>query len=87
MTTPPDRKMIGDQLRALIAGEVGRERVADWAAGWVVDDHADIDDPAARSALEELAGADLKVNPREYLHGDDDFRAWLMALDGPDATE
>lgn len=84
MTMPPDRRTIGDQIRALLAGEVSREHAADWAARWVVADEPVIDDPIAWRGLQELAGVDLKVNPTEYLHGDDDVRAWLKAVEDPD---
>jgi hypothetical protein len=41
----------------------------------------DVQDPVAWEGLKQLAGADLRVSPTEYLHGESDFHSWLDRLE------
>lgn len=74
------------RLLDLLGGRVTREDVADWASKWVRDAGWDVPDPVTWRALTELAGADLRVNPEDYLHGESDFHAWLDAIESADGA-
>jgi hypothetical protein len=69
----------------LLDGRVSREEVASWAGEWVLDSDSVVDDFVVWRALTELAGADLKVGPLEYLHCESDFHAWLDAIESAPA--
>lgn len=77
----PDRVQVQQHLRDLLAGRSSREATADWASTWVTQDDPDVEDPIVWDALRDLAGADLKVNPTDYLHDEDDFREWLRRVE------
>ena len=75
------------QVRSLITGlaqgSASREEAADWAMARIKDEAADYSSDANLwAALDRLAGADLQQAPGVYLHGEEDFRAWLADLDG-----
>jgi hypothetical protein len=65
-------------------GRATREQVADWAARWIREAAPAVEDPLTWQALKELAGADLRTSPTDYLHGESDFHAWLDALEVAD---
>ncbi|MEV4757047.1 hypothetical protein AB0J86_18310 [Micromonospora sp. NPDC049559] len=66
----------------LVSGQVSREDAADWAMDRIRDEEADYaSDAALWSALDRLAGADLRTDVGSYLHGPEDFRAWLSELE------
>ncbi|SDS63326.1 hypothetical protein SAMN04489812_2509 [Microlunatus soli] len=87
MRSVPDRDSVRERLLALLSGRMSREEVADWANPWVTADDPSIEDSVVWEALKELAGADLKVSPSAYLHGEDDFHAWLDAIETANASE
>lgn len=69
-------------LRNLIEGRRTAEEVADWAVGTMAAlEGADVSDMAAWDTLTTLSGADLLTAPGRYLHGAEDYRAWLEELD------
>ncbi|MFC6880159.1 MULTISPECIES: hypothetical protein [Actinomadura] len=70
-------------LEGLVAGTRTREEANDWAAPWVREDpgYADVEDEAVLNALDRLFGADLQEAPGQYLHGTEDFQAWLAEFD------
>ena len=47
---------------------------------WVAAPDAAVDDPVVWDALNNLAGADAPSTDRDFLFGEDDFRAWLGEL-------
>lgn len=82
------REVVRERLSDLLAGRETREQIADWAAQWVHARVPIVDDPVIWNALKELAGADLRTSPSDYLHSESDFHAWLDELelagdDGP----
>ena len=69
-------------LMDLIGGRRTAEDVADWAVGkMAVLEGAAVSDMAAWDTLTTLSGADLLTAPGRYLHGPEDYRAWLEELD------
>lgn len=69
-------------MAALLQGSGRREEVADWALELIKDESADYSsDSTLWTALNRLAGADLQQGPGVYLHGEEDFRAWIADLD------
>lgn len=78
---PPTRDLLKARLLDLLAGRTTREEVADWAVEWVREPRPDVHDPVVWEALTQMAGADLRVSPTAYLHGESDFHAWLDALE------
>lgn len=80
----PDRAEVRQRLLDLVAGRASREEVATWASTWVIQDDPAVDDPIVWNALRDLAGADLKVNPVDYLHGEADFHEWLDRVEAGD---
>ncbi|GIJ28144.1 hypothetical protein Vqi01_33060 [Micromonospora qiuiae] len=75
-------QQVRSRMAALIQGSVRREEVADWALELIKDESADYSsDSTLWTALDRLAGADLQEGPGVYLHGEEDFRAWIADLD------
>ncbi|WP_370414887.1 hypothetical protein [Streptomyces fradiae] len=71
-------------LAGLISGQVDRAEAADWAMEKIRDESADYSSNAVLwTLLDRLAGADLKQSPESYLHGVEDFEAWLTDADAP----
>lgn len=68
-------------LARLVAGKVDREQAANWAMARIKDEGEQYSDPIAWRALDRLSGADLENEPGVYLHGEEDFGAWLSELD------
>ena len=81
---PPTSDEVAAKLRALIAGEITPGEASDWASPWITRyDEVDVSDDRVRRALDELAGADLIADmDGNYLHGREDFVAWLKRLTG-----
>lgn len=77
----PSRELVHQRLVDLLAGRATREVVADWAAKWIREPATAVEDPVVWEALKELAGADLRVSPSEYLHSEPDYHAWLDKLE------
>ena len=76
----PGRDEVRLRLHALLTGLSTREDVADWASNWVLDPLPTVDDPKVWQALKQLAGADLRISPVDYLHSESDFHVWLDEL-------
>ncbi|MGW7254951.1 DNA-binding protein [Streptomyces sp. NPDC054834] len=72
---------IGLRLRRLAGGEASRDEVAGWAMSLIESDAPELNDGRIWTALDRLAGADLMVGPGQYLHGPEDFEAWLAEFD------
>ncbi|WP_406362751.1 DNA-binding protein [Streptomyces sp. NBC_01579] len=69
-------------LAGLISGHVDRDEVADWAMEKIKDANANhFSNATLWTLLDRLAGADLKQSPESYLHGVEDFEAWLIDAD------
>ncbi|WP_314253433.1 hypothetical protein [Streptomyces sp. DSM 40907] len=64
-------------IESLISGEYTREEVADWAMIWVSEREQEVSDLSLFDVLSTLSGADMKISPDEYMHGIEDFTAWL----------
>ncbi|AYN35080.1 hypothetical protein DUI70_4582 [Streptomyces albus] len=45
----------------------------------------ELEDEQLRAALDQLSGADLMVEPGEYLHGKEDYQAWADQLSSSEA--
>jgi hypothetical protein len=81
----PARSEVLERLAALADGRSSPDEVSRWASAWLLADQ--IPGTAVRvvdwpvwEAIKLMAGADLQVKPGSYLHGTDDFRAWLAKL-------
>jgi hypothetical protein len=83
----PSVPQIRQALLDLLTGRRSREDVAGWAGQWVNASIPTVDDPVVWKALGELAGADLRVSPHEYLHSDADFHLWLDNLEVGSAAD
>lgn len=69
-------------LAGLISSRVDREEVSDWAMERIKDANANyFSHTALWTLLDRLSGADLKQAPESYLHGVEDFEAWLIDAD------
>lgn len=78
MTAPPTRADIEAHFEGLLSGAMTRDEVDRWAARWVADEVADVDDDLVWWALERLWGIDLRIGPEgEYLHDEDQMAGWL----------
>lgn len=86
MTAPPspDRAEVRQRLLDLLSGRASREEISAWASAWVTQDAPDVEDLIVWNALRDLAGADLKVSPVDYLHGENDFHEWLDRVEAGD---
>ena len=75
----PTRTEVSARLTDLTEGRLSPEEAAEWARPFVTDESlqpAHLDKPVW-DAVTRLLGADLRRSPNEYLHGPDDFAAWL----------
>lgn len=88
MTAPPTprRSDVRERLLDLLAGRASREEVAAWASTWVTQDDPAVEDPIVWNGLRDLAGADLKISPVDYLHSENDFHEWLDRVETGDET-
>lgn len=88
MTAPqsPRRADVRERLLDLLAGRASREEVAAWASAWVTHDDPTVEDPIVWNGLRDLAGADLRISPVDYLHGEDDFHEWLDRVEAGDSS-
>jgi hypothetical protein len=73
----PTREDVERVLADLAEGRISREQASDWAGQWLPKRVESIDDRVVRKGLWTLRGADLPTIDRDYLHGEEDFRAWL----------
>ncbi|MEV6488277.1 hypothetical protein AB0M20_06520 [Actinoplanes sp. NPDC051633] len=75
-------QQIRSRMVGLVQSSVSREDVADWALALIKNESAAYSSNATLwTALDRLAGADLQTGPGIYLHGEEDFRAWVADLD------
>lgn len=84
----PSRSEVEAKLRALLAGDQTRAQIAQYAERWIMARNPDVSDAVVWAARVHLVGADLKTTDRPYLHGPEDFQAWLdelLAGSTPDA--
>lgn len=73
----PPRSEVRQVLRDLVEGRRTPGEVADWATPWIAARHPAVEDEAVWNALTTLSGADIEVEPGDYLHGQEDFETWL----------
>ena len=76
----PSRSEVTLWLHRLIAGDITRKEVDEWACQWVYADDPGVDDEVVWNVLTALCGADMPSTDREFLFGEEDFRAWLDEL-------
>ena len=76
----PTRSGVREKILALIGNDEARQGVSGWAAQWVRRTDPDIRDSRVWLAITRLSGADLRSSPTKYLHGSEDFAAWLKDL-------
>jgi hypothetical protein len=79
--TVPSRRQVRDALVSLIDDPSNVEEIASWAREWVLNDDVEIEDEVVWDTLDTLAGADIQTAPNVYLHGLEDFIAWLADFD------
>jgi hypothetical protein len=85
----PPRDEVRDRLVRLLEGIDTREKSDEWATAYVLSDEdsraADpTGDAGVWKALLHLCGSDMKISDTEYLHGPNNFRAWLEEFDRSD---
>ena len=73
----PKRAEVQRALRDLVAGRRTPKEVADWATPWIAAKHPTVEDQAVWDALTTSSGAEIEVEPGEYLHNQEDFETWL----------
>lgn len=76
----PTRSEVREKIRALVGDDEARQKVSDWAAQWVRQFDPGIEDSQVWLAITRLSGADFRSSPTTYLHGGEDFAAWLRDL-------
>jgi hypothetical protein len=81
--SPPTTSEVEAMLVALAEGRVTRVQASSWAEQWVMADDSGIRDGRLWRGLIHLAGADLISTDRPYLHGEEDFQAWLEEFRRP----
>ena len=78
---PLTRDVVRRWLRDLVDGASSRKEAADRAAPWITEREREVEDPVVWDALIELSGADLRVSPSRYVHGQADFQDWLDSFE------
>ena len=78
----PSREEVRKILAGLAKGSIAREQAGDFARRWMVPFNLSIRDKAVANALDQLLGADSPTTDRDYLYGEEDFKAWLTEFDG-----
>ncbi|MFE0174950.1 DNA-binding protein [Streptomyces sp. NPDC059002] len=73
------------RLRALADGAVTPEEVSAWALRVRESDVPQLCEGRIWTAVDRLSGADLLAAPGQYLHGKEDFDAWVEEFDGSGA--
>ncbi|MDQ0271312.1 DNA-binding protein [Cytobacillus purgationiresistens] len=73
----PTREEIISKLKLILQGTISREEVADWASEYVMQDEPNITDDIIWELLQIVSGVDLKANPDEYLHVEQDIKDWI----------
>lgn len=75
----PSRDEVEKKLVDLAEGRITREAADKWASQWVLgdDEMEPVMDKLVWEALGCLFGAESKTGPNTYLHGAEDFQAWL----------
>jgi hypothetical protein len=81
----PARSEVVERLAALADGRSSPDEVSRWASAWLLADQIPgtdvrVVDRPVWEAIIRMTGADLEVKPGSYLHGTDDFLAWLAEL-------
>ena len=78
----PSRDEVEARFIGLLVGRYRRVEVDQWAAQWIAaPGEADISDERVWRGLGLLFGVDLRHSPEgDYLHDDDQIRAWLDEL-------
>lgn len=76
----PSRAEVRERILALVGNDSARELVSNWAAQWIRQQDPNVEDPVVWQAVQRLAGADLRASRTTYLHGEQDFLAWLKDL-------
>ena len=93
MTMLPPRNEVRSRLLRLIEGLDTRESADEWAAEHIAHDDEDTQvggpawDEGVWTALLHLFGSDMKISDDEYLHGPNNFRAWLDEFDRNDPNK
>ncbi|WP_369690842.1 DNA-binding protein [Parageobacillus toebii] len=73
----PTKEEIIDKLKMILQGKPTREKVADWASEYVMQDEPNISDETVWGILQIVSGIDLKDSPDEYLHVEQDIIDWI----------
>ncbi|MFF4776661.1 hypothetical protein [Microtetraspora fusca] len=80
MSGQPDLEEIEERFVAILEGRLSRDEADRWAVRWVTDGDLVWEAPEWW-ALNLLAGIDLLAGPTgDYLHDDEQVRAWLHEL-------
>jgi hypothetical protein len=92
MSRLPSRTEVRIHLVRLLEGQETLEGASDWAVEQVAEYERTHDvedqewDEGVWSILNHLDGVDMKISDTEYLHGPNNFRAWLDELDRSDPS-
>ena len=80
----PTREGVAERMELLIAGQMSRDEIADWAKEFIFYDnpqiYPEVSDLVVFDMLTTLSGADSPSTDREFLYGEEDFVAWLSEL-------
>ncbi|MEK4383292.1 hypothetical protein NSS70_15745 [Aeribacillus sp. FSL K6-2848] len=73
----PTKEEVVDKLKMILQGKLTREETADWVSEYVMQDEPNISDETVWELLQIVSGVDLKDDPDEYLHVDQDIMDWI----------
>jgi hypothetical protein len=92
MNSLPPRAEVRLHLVRLLEGQETLEEASDWAMEQVAEYERTHDvedqewDEAVWTIVNHLDGVDMKISDTEYLHGANNFQAWLNELDRTDPS-
>ena len=66
-----------DKLRLVLANELSREELYDWAATFVMADDPIINDEEVWEALIIISNIDALESPTSYLYKEEDLKSWI----------
>ena len=70
-----------DKLRLVLANELSREELYDWAATFVMADDPIINDEEVWEALIIISNIDAVESPTSYLYKEEDLKSWIKQFE------
>ncbi|MCA1057547.1 DNA-binding protein [Rossellomorea aquimaris] len=70
-----------NRLRLVLANEISREELYDWAATFVMADDPIINDEEVWEALIIISNIDALESPTSYLYKEEDLKSWIKQFE------